>query len=477
MPKEQHPAPRAVTSPRTLIMLLTLVLIISYIDRGNLATAGPLITDELGLSPSQFGTLLSAFYFAYATLMIPAGWLAERYGARPVLAVAVGIWACATLATGFAGSFASLLALRMLLGIGESAVFPAWSKLIRAGVDDSRAGIANGVVSFGYLVGPAIGTFAGGMLMSRFGWRATFWVFGALSLAWLVPWSRVRVAEATTRRGVGSAHVPSFATILRQRALWGASIGNFGINYSFFFVLAWLPTYLVKERGERRHEQSERDGGNRGPGVCPFGSRFATRGVRDRPVDSRRTIGKRHSQGLDDGRLRHRDRRHDRDRRAAARRLNRESLFLRVLRRHLLPANIRCRAGVRRPRGYGPLGRRAEPVRQRRRNHCIGAHWGACREHAFVRRGVCGGCVRQCRGLRGLGTRHASGRTNPLARARDHAAAGHLAPDFGAYERAKAPIRAHIDVAARARVPSGSDDVVTATARRGPRSTGVSTSS
>jgi MFS family permease len=256
MSKEQHRAPRALTSPRALIILLTLVLVISYIDRGNLATAGPLITDELGLSPSQFGTLLSTFYFAYATLMIPAGWLAERYGARPALAVAVGIWACATLATGFAGSFASLLALRVLLGVGESAVFPACSKLIRAGVDDAHVGIANGVVSFGYLVGPAIGTLAGGLLMSRFGWRVTFWLFGALSLAWLVPWSRVRVAESTTLGGVGSADVPSFATILRQRALWGASIGNFGINYSFFFVLAWLPTYLVKERGFSMEEMA-----------------------------------------------------------------------------------------------------------------------------------------------------------------------------------------------------------------------------
>lgn len=79
MPERQRGTQRALTSPRILMILLTLVLIISYIDRGNLATAGPLITEELGLSPSQFGTLLSSFYFAYATLMIPAGWLAERY--------------------------------------------------------------------------------------------------------------------------------------------------------------------------------------------------------------------------------------------------------------------------------------------------------------------------------------------------------------------------------------------------------------
>jgi MFS family permease len=249
MPEERLPGPPALTSPRTLVILLTLVVVMSYIDRGNLATVGPLITDELRLSPSQFGTLLSAFYFAYATLMIPGGLLAERYGARPVLAVAVGIWACATLGTGFASSFASLIVLRLLLGAGESAVFPACSKLIRTGVDSARAGIANGVFCFGYQLGPAIGTLLGGLLMSRHGWRLTFWLFGAVSLLWLLPWSQVRVAETTTGHGVGSADIPAFRTILRQRALWGASIGNFGANYSFFFTLAWLPSYLVKERG------------------------------------------------------------------------------------------------------------------------------------------------------------------------------------------------------------------------------------
>jgi MFS family permease len=240
---------RAPTSPRQLLFLVTLAFAISYADRGNLATAGPLLSDELELSPTQLGTLLSAFYLAYASAMVPAGWFADRYGARRVLAFGVALWSGATLLTGFAGGFSAILAFRLILGIGESGVFPCGSKLVCSSVETTHIGIANGFISFGYQIGPAIGTFAGGLLMARFGWRASFVLFGVLSLVWLIPWSRVKVHEPTTREGAATPHVPPFRAILRQRALWGTAIGVFGGNYSFFFVLAWLPTYLVKARG------------------------------------------------------------------------------------------------------------------------------------------------------------------------------------------------------------------------------------
>jgi len=240
---------RAPTSPRQLVFLVTLAFVISYVDRGNLATAGPLLSDELALSPTELGTLLSAFYLAYASAMVPAGWLADRYGARRILGFGVALWSAATLLTGFAAGFTAILALRFLLGLGESGIFPSGSKLVRSSVETTYIGIANGFISFGYQIGPAIGTFAGGLLMARFGWRGTFVLFGVLSLLWLVPWSRVKVYESTTREGVGTPQVPPFRAILRQRALWGTAIGLFGGNYSFFFVLAWLPTYLVKARG------------------------------------------------------------------------------------------------------------------------------------------------------------------------------------------------------------------------------------
>jgi MFS family permease len=245
------------TSPKQVVFLLTLALLINYIDRGNLATAGPLLLNELKLSPTQLGTLLSAFYFAYAAAMVPAGWLADRYGAKMVLGIGVAIWSVATFMTGFVTSFAALLVLRLLLGLGESPIMPGTSKLIRTRVGSGRIGFANGVVSFGYQVGPAVGTFAGGLLMARLGWRPVFMLFGALSLLWLLPWARVRINDETSRGRGEFSEAPRFGTILRQRALWGASLGNFGLNYSFFFTLAWLPTYLVKARGFSMDEMAQ----------------------------------------------------------------------------------------------------------------------------------------------------------------------------------------------------------------------------
>ena len=245
------------TSPKQLVLLLTLALLINYIDRGNLATAGPLLLNELALSPTQLGTLLSAFYMAYAAAMVPAGWLADRYGAKMVLGFGVAIWSVATFLTGFVHSFASLLALRLLLGLGESPIMPGTSKLIRTRVASGRIGFANGVLGFGYQIGPAVGTFAGGLLMAQLGWRPVFAMFGALSLLWLLPWARVHIDEETYRAGGESADTPRFGAILRQRALWGASLGNFGLNYSFFFILAWLPTYLVKVRDLSMEEMAQ----------------------------------------------------------------------------------------------------------------------------------------------------------------------------------------------------------------------------
>jgi MFS family permease len=237
-----------ITSPARLVLLLSVGVFINYVDRGNLATAAPLMQAELRLSASQLGVLLSAFYYGYVGAMAPAGWLAERYGARRVLASGAIVWSTATLLTGFASSFAGLLMLRLLLGVGESAAFPCASKLLAQVVRVSRLGIANGVLSFGYLLGPAVGTLLGGLLLTRFGWRPVFILFGVCSLAWLLPWRRVVVAPEVREPQAGE-RAPTFDEILKQRALWGAAIGLFAGNYGFYFILAWLPFYLVKTRG------------------------------------------------------------------------------------------------------------------------------------------------------------------------------------------------------------------------------------
>ena len=236
-------------SAARLVLLVTAAVFINYIDRGNLATAAPLMQDELHLSASQLGILLSAFYYGYVVCMPAMGWLAERYGAKRVLAAGVTIWSVATLTTGFAGSFVTLLALRVLLGVGESVAFPCASKVLSHAVDVSRLGVANGILSFGYLLGPAVGTLVGGYLMTLFGWRPVFMVFGAVSLLWLWPWSRVDISLATTKTPMTADSQPSFPQILRRRELWGASLGHFASNYGYYFIVSWLPFYLIKARG------------------------------------------------------------------------------------------------------------------------------------------------------------------------------------------------------------------------------------
>lgn len=238
----------APTSQTRVVALITIAMFINYIDRGNLALAGPELQKDLGLSATQFGILGSAFYYSYALGMIPAGWLAERFGAKPVLFVGVAIWSLATLLTGFASGFIVILFLRVLLGLGESASFPCSSKVLSQVVPLDRLGVANGLMSSGYLFGPAVGMLAGGFLMAEFGWRPIFYVFGTLSLLWLFPWSKVTIAHAPAA-GPDDSFSPSFGQILRQRGLWGAALGLFSANYGFYFVLFWLPTYLVTNRG------------------------------------------------------------------------------------------------------------------------------------------------------------------------------------------------------------------------------------
>lgn len=236
-------------SAARLVLLVTAAVFINYIDRGNLATAAPLVQDELRLSESQLGVLLSAFYYGYVICMPAMGWLAERYGAKRVMAAGVAIWSVATLTTGFAGSFVTLLALRVLLGVGESVAFPCASKVLARAVEVSRLGLANGVLSFGYLLGPAVGTLLGGYMMTVFGWRPVFVVFGAASLVWLWPWSRVEFSRSVAPKQLAADSQPSFTHILRRRELWGASLGHFASNYGYYFIVSWLPFYLVKSRG------------------------------------------------------------------------------------------------------------------------------------------------------------------------------------------------------------------------------------
>ena len=239
-----------------VVALLTLASFINYVDRGNLATAGPLIRDQFALSNAQLGLLLSAFFWSYTPAQLPAGWLAERLDARQVLAVGLAVWGAATALTGLATGFAMLLVLRVMLGVGESVMYPASFKILAREALEGQRGRANGFLAAGLFAGPAFGTLAGGLLMAWLGWRVVFFAFGFVSVLWLWPWLRTPRAS-TPQRSHRMQDCPSTLMILRRRELWGSCLGQFCEAYALYLVLSWLPVYLVKARGFSMAEMAQ----------------------------------------------------------------------------------------------------------------------------------------------------------------------------------------------------------------------------
>src|SRR5215467_4075026 len=158
--KKSDPTPRASFAPA--LILLGVAIVINYVDRGNLSIASPIVETELRLSTKQLGILLSAFFYTYTALQFVVGGIVDRFGASLVLTCGLVVWSLATIATGFAGGFAALLLLRMLLGVGESVAFPCTSKLISQHVLPEHRGVANGVITGGLKLGPAVGVFTMG---------------------------------------------------------------------------------------------------------------------------------------------------------------------------------------------------------------------------------------------------------------------------------------------------------------------------
>lgn len=235
--------------PHRVVFIVGLAVLLNYVDRGSLATAGPLLQDQLALSSSQIGLLLSAFFWVYSPAQLLAGWLVHRFDVRMVLASGVALWAVATALTGLVDGFAAILVLRLVLGLGESVTFPSWQLIMARHTVEHERGRANGFVSAGQGVGPMLGTFFGGLTMAYFGWRVMFIGLGAVTLLWVWPWFRATRGSAFHVSAEQTPAAVSYLEILRRREFWGAAMGHFFINYTFYFVITWLPTFLVKAGG------------------------------------------------------------------------------------------------------------------------------------------------------------------------------------------------------------------------------------
>jgi ACS family D-galactonate transporter-like MFS transporter len=228
------------------VTLLVVSVFINYVDRGNLSIAAPLLKNELRISASQLGILLSAFFWTYAAMLFVCGWFVDRFDASRVLALGYLVWSLSTAATGMVHGFAMLLLMRLFLGMGESVAFPCYSKILAHHLPEHYRGFANGAIIAGMKLGPAAGTLGAGLLMANYGWRPVFLGIGLVSLVWLPAWMRWMPRGETHAHYAGAS--PRVIDILRQRPFWATAAGAFCCAYPLYFTITWLPFYLVHEQ-------------------------------------------------------------------------------------------------------------------------------------------------------------------------------------------------------------------------------------
>jgi len=245
MPLPSSTSSRPTPALNRILFLLALSVFINYIDRSNLSLAAPMLRSELGLSPGQLGILLSAFFWTYATTPLLSGWLVDRFEVKWILAGGFFLWTSATIVTGLLHTFIALLAARIVLGIGESVAYPAYSKIMGSHFAESSRGTANSAISVGQALGPMVGLLFGAPVIGFFGWRVFFLGLGVLSLLWLIPWF---AWMPPTPPPPGGAEKISILAIVKQRSALGTCLTLFCMNYYSYFMLTWLPYYLLEER-------------------------------------------------------------------------------------------------------------------------------------------------------------------------------------------------------------------------------------
>jgi ACS family D-galactonate transporter-like MFS transporter len=246
---------KAVDSKRWIIVaLLSLGAIIAYVSRTNISAAlayQPFV-QMFHLSDIDRGTLNSAFFWSYAALQIPTGWLVDRYGVKIPYAISLVVWCLASAVTGLTRSVSELTTLRVITGAGEAIVTPASFRWMRQNFSENESGLAVGVYMLGTKIGPAIGAPIAVWLITLYDWHLMFMIIGLAGLLWLIPWmllvknDRPKAVPGNPAKPRAAA-VP-FRNIMASPVVWGTIIINFCYNYFVFYCMTWMPAYFVEQR-------------------------------------------------------------------------------------------------------------------------------------------------------------------------------------------------------------------------------------
>ncbi|NRR34156.1 MFS transporter [Oxalobacteraceae bacterium] len=239
----------------TILFLLAIGVLISFIDRTSIssALADKAFVKEFALSSVDRGWINAAFFWSYGLFQIPMGWVSDRYGVKWPYAVCFAAWCLATALMGAVTALPGLVAMRLIIGMAEAIVIPASYRWIRNNFDESQNGLAVGLLAMGNKFGPAIGAPVGAWFIVNYSWNVMFVVTGIVGLIWLGPWLTMvkndfptKAELATAKRKASSV---TFGSILSSPVVWGGMITNFCYGYFTFYCMTWMPAYLVEQRG------------------------------------------------------------------------------------------------------------------------------------------------------------------------------------------------------------------------------------
>ena len=247
-----------------ILTMLVILGMVTFLDRINISVAGKDIIHDLGLSLSQWGWVQSAFILSYGLMQIPMGALGDRYGHRKILAVIVLWWSLFTAFTGLAGGLASLLVIRFMFGIGEAGSSPCSTGVISRWFEKGEVGKAQGYVWAASRMGGALTPFIVIPVMMWVGWRAAFYLLGALGIIWAVVWywyyrnpgetSQISLTSQTSTTSATSKSSIDWGLLLRSRQVWLLCGMYFFYAFGSWFFFSWFPTFMELGRGFDKSE-------------------------------------------------------------------------------------------------------------------------------------------------------------------------------------------------------------------------------
>ncbi len=241
--------------------LCFLATTINYVDRQVLGVLAPVLQKEIGWDEIQYSNLVNAFQGAYAIGLLVAGGIIDRLGTRLGYAISIGIWSLATISTGFVRTVLGFGIARSLLGIGESGNFPASIKTVAEWFPKKERALATGIFNSGANIGAVVAPIVVPWLTVNYGWQSAFFVTGALSALWIIPWVMM-YRPPKKHPGVNAAELAyiqsepaepvvkiPWATLLRYRQTWAFLIGKFMTDPIWWFIMFWLPKFLNTKYG------------------------------------------------------------------------------------------------------------------------------------------------------------------------------------------------------------------------------------